>query len=140
MKLKSAAQRGLKNGKETYLLLAKVILPFYVLIPILRVTPLFSLIEDMGRPLVMFMGLPGEAALVLVTGYFFNFYSAIALMNALSFTTHEITVIGTMLVIAHSLLVEGAVLKQFDLQYSFMMLFRLVLSLLAGTLVAHIIL
>lgn len=140
MPVKTTLQRGLKNGLDTFWILAKVILPVYILLPLLRLTPLLSFIEDLGRPFLLFIGLPGEAALALVTGYFVNFYSAIAVISTLSLTPCEITVLGTMLVIAHALLEEGVILKKFKLQLSLFMAFRILLSLLAGYIVATIIL
>lgn len=139
MDIKGALLRGLKSGLNTYLLLAKLVVPVYILIPILKATPLFPPMEEVGRPLVMMMNLPGEAALVLITG-FFNFYSALALLASLSFTKEQVTIIGTMLIIAHSLLVEAALLKKFHLPFFLMVFSRIILALLAGILVGHFIL
>lgn len=140
IRFKETLKRGLKNGLHTYLLLGRIVFPVFIIIPVLKITPLFPFIEDLGRPLVLFMGLPGEAVLVLVSGYFFGLYTALPLLTLLSFSPKEITVLGIMLLTCHSLLIEGAILKRFHLSLLRMTFFRILISFAAGFLVAKLIL
>ncbi|WP_242842496.1 nucleoside recognition domain-containing protein [Peptoclostridium acidaminophilum] len=67
-------RRGIKQGIDTTLLLAKVVIPVYVLVTVLRHTPVMGMIADMFKPLMALFNLPGEAAIVLVLGNCLNFF------------------------------------------------------------------
>ena len=54
------------------------------------------------------VGLPGEAALPLVLGYFLNIYAAIGAMLPLRMSI-KITIMSVMLLLAHNLPMEAAV-------------------------------
>lgn len=63
-------------------------------------------------PVMRIIGLPGEAALVLVSAALLNNYSAIAVMGTLPLTIREITILAVMSLTAHNLIVETAVMKK----------------------------
>ena len=63
-----------------------------------RLTPLFS-----------HFGLPGEAALAYVSGYFVNCYSAIAVMTTLDLSSRAITILSVMVLCSHNMILETAV-------------------------------
>lgn len=80
------------------------------------------------------MGLPGEAALVLVMGVAVNLYAAIGVIISLSFTGKEITIMAVMLSLAHSLPVETAVGAQTGISPVFLTMLRCVLAVISGLL------
>lgn len=104
--------RGVKDGLRTTWELAKVIVPVYFLITILQYTPLMELMVELFEPLTKLVGLPGEAALPLVLANLLTIYPAIPAIIAFPFTPKEITIISTMILLCHSLLVEGAIAKK----------------------------
>jgi hypothetical protein len=57
-------------------------------------------------------GLPGSAALAFVSGYFVNVYSCIAVMTTLELDWRAITILCTMVMCSHSMVLETAVLKK----------------------------
>ena len=63
-------------------------------------------------PLMGFMGLQGEAALVLLSSIFLNVYSAIAVIESLNFSVREIIILATLSTIAHNFPVECMILKK----------------------------
>jgi len=63
-------------------------------------------------PLFSYFGLPGEAALAYVSGYFVNCYSAIAVMTTLHLDMRATTILATMVLCAHNIPVETAVQKK----------------------------
>ncbi len=101
--------RGGKNGLNTMWLLGKVIVPVYTLVVFLSHTGILEWIAELMKPITKIVGLPGEAALVLVIGKVLNIYAAIGAILSLSFNAKEIAIIAIMLTISHSLLVETAV-------------------------------
>lgn len=69
-------------------------------------------ISGVLSPIFEYVGLPGEAALSYVTGYFVNCYSAIAVAVTLGLGPREMTILMTMVLCSHNMLVETAVQKK----------------------------
>jgi len=57
------------------------------------------------------LGLPGEAALVYLSGALLNNYSAIAAMTSMTLSLHDVVILAAMCLISHNLIVETAVMK-----------------------------
>ena len=84
-----------------------------------------------------YFGLPGEAAIVIITGNLLNLYGGIAAMQAFSFTARQITIIAVMLLLSHSLPVETTIIKnlkvprilQICIRVVTMIIFALILNL-----------
>ena len=74
-----------------------------------NILPWFS---QLISPLFNLLGLPGEAALAFVTGYFVNVYSAIAVMATLDMNARAITILAVMVLCAHNMVTETAVQKK----------------------------
>ncbi|HHV94083.1 MAG TPA: nucleoside recognition protein [Firmicutes bacterium] len=123
---------GLKNGIETIWELAKVVVPVTLAVTVLKETGWLGLLAGRLEPLMSLLGLPGEAALAVVIGYFLNIYSAIAVILALDLTAQQITVLAVMLGICHNLLVEGAVTAKTGVKPLPLALLRIGVSILAG--------
>lgn len=60
-------------------------------------------------PIFSHFGLPGEAALAYVSGYFVNCYSAIAVMTTLDLSTRAATILSVMVLCSHNMIVETTV-------------------------------
>ena len=113
--------------------LLKIILPMYVATEILKLTGILEKVAEYLAPVMGVWGLPGEAAAVLAAGYLVGIYAGAAVTASLNLTAAQITVLGVIVGISHSLLVEGALLRQL-LPGSFyrITIMRIVLSLAAG--------
>ncbi|MCR1897790.1 nucleoside recognition protein [Irregularibacter muris] len=105
-------QGGVKKGIITTWQLTKAVIPIYIVITFLNHTPIISIIAGYFEPLLQFLGLPGEAALVLVMGNLISPYAAVGSIPALNFSIKEITILTLMLSFSHSLLLESAVVKK----------------------------
>jgi spore maturation protein SpmB len=105
-------KNGFANGLKTSFLLLKVIIPVFALIKVLEHTPVIGWIAQYCDPLMRFVGLPGEAALAVVTGMFLNFYAAIGIIIALGLTAWQITIIAVILSCCHELVIETAIVKK----------------------------
>ncbi|AVX21555.1 MAG: nucleoside recognition domain-containing protein [Bacillota bacterium] len=124
--------RGWKKGINTTWVLAKTMLPIYIAVNLLKLTPLFTWLADICRPLMALFGLPGEAATALVIGNLLNLYAAIGAMAAITLTGKQITIISLMLLLSHNLLVETAVSRQTGIAGWPLVAVRLGFSFLAG--------
>ena len=59
-----------------------------------------------------FIGLPGEASLAFVSGYFINIYSCIAAADTLNLSARSVTIMAVLVMCAHNMIVETAVQKK----------------------------
>lgn len=105
-------KNGLTNGVKTSLMLLKVILPVFVVIKVLGKTPVLVWMSQFCDPLMDLLGLPGEAALAVISGMLINIYAAIGILIALDLTPWQVTIIAVMLGCAHELVVENAIIKK----------------------------
>lgn len=125
-------RRGLRNGMEIMRELAKVIIPMTVLLTILKQMGWLDALARFVAPVMSFLGLPGEGALVLVAGYFLGIYAAIAAILTLDLTAQQITILAVMLSICHALFLETAITKKIGVRVWPLALLRVVLSFVAG--------
>jgi hypothetical protein len=123
---------GLKNGVDTIWELAKVVIPLTVLIAVLKETGWLGLLASRMEPLMSMLGLPGEAALALVIGYFINIYSVIGVILAIDLTVKQVTIIAVMISICHGLFLEGAITSRTGVKAWPLALMRVFVSVLAG--------
>lgn len=125
-------KRGLHKGWNTYLTLIKIIIPVHIIVTILKYTPLIELIATWVEPVMKQLGLSGKAILALISGYFINIYAALGVVAGLDFSVREITILGAMLGISHSLIIETAIIKQIKVKVFPLVCLRILSSLLAG--------
>jgi len=97
---------------KTALWLVKITVLVSLVILFLRTTGIFGWLSNVLSPVFKVAGLPGEAALAYVTGYFVNVYSAIAVMSTLSLDVREVTILSVMVLCSHSMVVETAIQKK----------------------------
>ncbi len=83
-----------------------------VLIYILRLSGALPWISSSLEPVMSFIGLPGEAALAYVSGYFVNVYSAIAASATLHLSARSVTIMAVLVLCSHNMIVETAVQKK----------------------------
>ncbi len=105
-------KRGLADGLKTSLTLLKVVLPVFAIIKVLEHTSVIGWISKVFDPLMRFVGLPGEAALAVVTGMLFNFYAALGIILALGLSAWQLTIMAVILSCCHELVLETAIIKK----------------------------
>lgn len=120
-----SVKKGFSHGLEIAWSLGKICIPVYILIEILKATGLMDLIAQWCTPITALMGLPGEATVVLASGSFLSLYAALGSIPPLGLTAKEVTIIAIFLLIAHSLIMEGAVIKKSGLNPWAFSIFRI---------------
>lgn len=116
---KSVKQRVIRSIKEvlpnttkTCIWIVRLTIIVSLLIVFLQYFNILPLISKFLSPVFNFIGLPGEAALPFVTGYFVNVYAAISVMVAFDFDVRVITILSVMVMCAHNMITETAVQKK----------------------------
>jgi len=102
----------LPSTAKTTVWIIKLTIGVSFCIMLLRYFNILSYISAVLSPVFIHIGLPGEAALAYVTGYFVNVYSAIAAAVALGLDTRSLTILMTMVLCSHNMIVETAVQKK----------------------------
>ncbi|MGA1846370.1 nucleoside recognition domain-containing protein [Deferribacter abyssi] len=123
---------GLRKGINISGKIVIYTFPFYILIDLLKQSGFLVRIGDFFEPITALMGLPGEATVILLSGFLINLYPAIASMAAMELTVKQITIIGIVLGIAHNLVIEGIVLSKSGVKIYITVLFRLMLAIMTG--------
>ena len=130
----STLRDGTEKGLKTTWTLAKVIVPIYIIVTILKYTPVIGWIAILFEPVMQLFGLPGEAAIAMVMGNLLNLYAGIGVMATLPLTMKQITIMAVMLSFSHSLLVETAVSKRVGVSIPMILSVRMGLAVISGIL------
>ena len=127
---------GVKKGLWTFWMLMKIMVPVYIIVTLLNHTPILPAVAKFFEPFMGIWRLPGDAALALVLGHVVNLYVAIAVIAAGNWDPAAVTVAGVILGVSHSLVMEGAILRQMRAPALVVILMRIVLGWTLGYLVA----
>ncbi|HAN18747.1 MAG TPA: nucleoside recognition protein [Bacteroidales bacterium] len=129
--LKSIKEAFPKGLKTAYWLL-KITIPVSFAVVILDYFGGIDFIAGYTTPVFKFIGLPGVAAVVLITSVFTNIYSVIAVLTTLALPNRDGTIIAVMCLISHGFIIETAVLRKTGSSPARMLILRLSASFVAG--------
>lgn len=136
---KSAINRAVNAVKEilpktlkTCLWLVRITVLVTLGVQLLEYFKILPYISEFLNPLFNLMGLPGEAALAYVSGFFVNVYSAIAVMATLNLDIRTVTILSAMILAAHNMITETAVQKKTGSSALRMFMVRTLSSLIIG--------
>jgi len=132
--MKEGIKVGIKEGFKFCLDLAKIIVPVTFAFAILKETVIFKQITYFLSPYMGFVGLPGSAAFTVLLG-FFSLYAAVGSILPLGLTVKETTIVAMILLTAHTLIIEGGVLKQLKLNYIKLTAFRILMAFFIGAII-----
>ncbi|MDR2725706.1 MAG: hypothetical protein LBC90_06530 [Candidatus Adiutrix sp.] len=131
----------LKRGFSAWVLVIKLMIPALVLTRLLLYFELIGPLSRVFEPVMALVGLPPETALVWVSGMVANLYVAISVYLALNplldpaLTLAQMTILGGMCLMAHSLLVEGQICRGAGLSFWRVSVFRIFSGFLWGVLI-----
>lgn len=130
--VRKIARTTLKRTIDTSWFLIKIMVPVSLLVTLLGWSGLLAKIAVVLRPLMRLLGLPGEAALVYISGALLNNYSSIAVMSSMNLSLRDATILAVMCLISHNLLVETAVMKSIGSSALKMALLRIGTAMVGG--------
>lgn len=120
------------KGMKTSWWLIKITIPVSLIVLLLDYYGALTFIAQYTEPLFKYMGLPGVAAVVLITSVFTNIYSVVAVLTTLHLPMREGMIIATMCLVSHGFIIETAVLKKTGSSVIRMLLLRLTGSFVIG--------
>lgn len=123
---------GFKNGLKISYKMIIYTFPLYIIVDILKQTGVLFKIGIFCQPLMKVIGLPGEAAIGIISGMTLNMYAAIAALVPLHLNTKEMTIAGLFLGLAHNLFIETAVLSRAGAKVSVVLFVRIVGAFLSA--------
>lgn len=103
---------GFKNGLKVSYKMIIYTFPLYIIVDIFKQSGILAKIGSFSSPVMKLIGLPGEAAIGIISGMTLNMYAAIAALVPLHLSTKEMTIAGLFLGLAHNLFIETAVLSR----------------------------
>lgn len=103
---------ALPGALKTSLWVIRITVIVSAVIFLLKLFNVLPVISDFLAPVMSFVGLPGEAALAFVSGYFINIYSCVAAADTLNLSARSVTIMAVLVMCAHNMIVETAVQKK----------------------------
>ncbi len=118
--------------------LLRLLIPVIIVIRVLELLGLIDWIAIAMQPAMSLLGLPASMSIVLATATLTSIYPALAVFFTLApqetFTVAQVTVLGSVMLLAHALAIEGRVAQQAGINWLFTVCVRLFGALLLGCL------
>lgn len=124
--LAASVRRGTQAGLVVLWELAKVIVPVVVLVHLLEQSGWLPRISGWLGPVMGIFGLPGEAALALVSANLSTIYAGLGVTVALGLPARETTIVAAMMMICHSAIAETALVAKAGARAGWVLLARVV--------------
>jgi spore maturation protein SpmB len=123
---------SLKQGMKTAVWLLKLTIPVSFGVFLLDHFGILQMLANFTEPFFSLLGLTGKASIILITSWFTNIYSVIAVMATLDISVREGLILATMCLIAHSLIVETGIQRKTGSSAVRMVLIRLISGFVAA--------
>ncbi len=131
-RIQTSVKKALPKGLKTAWWLIKITIPVSFVVMLLNYSGILYEIGKFTSPLFNLFGLPGIAAVVLITSIFTNVYSAVAILALLHVPEREGIIMAVMCLISHNFPIETAVLKKTGSSATGMILLRIAGSFVAA--------
>jgi len=132
----------IQESSKIFWVLFKVILPVIILIRALELLGAIPYLAKFLEPLTSFIGIDGSLGLVWMAAILVNIYAGMAafasLQTIFDYTVAETTILGLIILIAHSLPIEVAIARQSRVSAIFNLLFRFINAVIAGKILNYI--
>lgn len=131
-------------GKDTFqtaLPLFKIMIPVIIFVKLLDMVGGVTLAGELISPIMGIVGLPGEMGLVWASAMITNIYGGLIVFISIAgdvvLSTADVTVLTSMILVAHSLFVEVTIAKKAGVKIWFTLLLRIGGAILFGVLLHH---
>ncbi len=142
MTLISELKKIIKDTSKTCFILFKILIPISIIVKILTELGIVEIISSYLSPVMALVGLPGDFSIVWGTAMLTNIYGGIVVFLNLSLTNSysiaQVTVLGTMILIAHTFPVEVRIAQKAGIKARFTILFRFISAVILGGILSFI--
>lgn len=130
--------RLLHDAFSSYFVLIRLMVPALIVVKLLDMVGGTAVLAGLLEPIMTLVGLPAEVGIVWAAAMLTSIYTALAVFADLSLnaplSVAQVSVLGTMILVAHSLPVEGAVAKATGVPWRATLLIRVGGALVIGAL------
>jgi hypothetical protein len=130
----------LRQAVSTSLTLFRIIVPIAIGVRLLELTGLIEVLGQLLAPVMALVGLPGSMGLVWATTLVTNIYGGMVVFAGVApeagLSVAQVTVLATMMLIAHAIPVEASIARQAGTSFRAMAALRVVGALVAGALLS----
>lgn len=123
-----------KQAAKVSWMLLKIYIPISFLTAFLDQIGFLDLIKPIFEPFMKLLGLPGDAALVLLAAWVNSLFAAIAAASVIELTFRQLTIIAIITGFAHNLILETTILIKLKMGRIGIAFARIIFSLLMGML------
>lgn len=138
----SEIQQGVKDAASTMIILLKIMIPISIIVKLLKEFGVINIVGDVLGPVMNLVGLPGDIGIVWATAMITNIYGGLVVFFSLntehSFTIAQVTVLGAMILVAHTLPVELRIAQKAGVRLWFMLLLRVLCAFTLGLILHYI--
>ena len=132
----------IQETSNIFWVLFKVILPVIIVIRVLELLGAIPYLAKFLEPITGFIGIDGSLGLVWMAAILVNIYAGMAafasLQSIFDYTVAETTILGLIILIAHSLPIEVAIARKSRVSGIFNLLFRFINAVIAGKILNYI--
>ena len=130
------------ESSKIFWVLFKVILPVVIIIRALELFGAIPYLAKFLEPLTSIIGIDGSLGLVWMAAILVNIYAGMAafasLQSIFDYSVAETTILGLIILIAHSLPIEVAIARKSRVSGLFNLLFRFINAVIAGKILNYI--
>lgn len=128
----------LRETNDVFLVLLKIMLPALIIVKLLQELGALEILGAMLGPVMAMVGLPAVLGVVWATTLLTNLFTGLIVFHevtvGLSLSVAEVTVLGTMMLIGHSIPIEGAVARRAGVPWWVTIVLRVFGAMLLGML------
>lgn len=136
-----SARLLLIEAVQVYWHLLKIMIPALVIVKLLQTYGAIDWLGAQLAPAMSLVGLPALLGVVWATTLLTNIFAGLLIFSELSsnmaLTIEQVTVLGTLMLIGHSIPIEGAVARRAGVPWSVTIVLRVGGALLLGTILHH---
>ena len=125
----------IETGKTSWILF-KIMIPISIIVKIIQEFGLLPYIGEALAPIMNLVGLPGETGLIWASALIVNIYGGLlayfSLSGSIVLTTAQLTVLLTMILVAHTFPIELQIARKAGIKIIVMFLIRFVFSIILG--------
>lgn len=132
----------LKETGKTSWILFKIMIPISIAVKIIQELNLLPYLGKALAPLMNIVGLPGETGLIWATAMIVNIYGGIitylSLASELSLSSAQLTVLLTMVLVAHTFPIELQIARKAGIKLIVMFLLRFLMAMVLGLIIFQV--